>query len=426
IVSATPLLALGSVIMTIDPLSVLFWTAAMITGWRAIKPGGKTSDWLWTGLWMGLGFLSKYTELCQLVCWIIFFILWKPARAHLRKPGPYLALLINLLLTAPVLIWNQQHHWVTVSHVASNASANKPWHLGWSHVTDFETFVLVETFLLNPIFFIATAWASIAFWRRGRHDPRLVYLFSMGTPLFLGYMLYSFHSSIKPNWIAPSVLPMMCVALIYWDTRWRLGSRALKGWLIAGLVLGFTAVTFMHEPDLIQHFAGRPLPPKIDPLTRVRGYRTMAETVEAQREKLLADGKPVFIIGAHYGTTGHLSFYIPEARTNVATNPLVYCETSTEAKNQFYFWPSYVGNRTGDNAIFVKEVSTPKLKKDWPSLWLHGMAMDDLPREPAKQGPPPEFLTQQFESVKDLGLFPIYYKGRIFHTVQLFECRNLH
>src|SRR3569833_2939707 len=96
IVSATPLLALGSVLMTIDPLSVLFWTAAMISGWRAVKPGGKTSEWLWTGLWLGLGFLSKYTELLQLVCWIIFFILWKPARARLRKPGPYLALLIKI------------------------------------------------------------------------------------------------------------------------------------------------------------------------------------------------------------------------------------------------------------------------------------------------------------------------------------------
>ena len=426
IVSTTPLLALGSVIMTIDPLLVLFWTAAMISGWKAVKPEGKTVDWLWTGLWFGLGFLSKYMEAAQLACFIIFFILWKPARVHLRKPGPYLALLINILFTAPVIIWNQQHDWVTISHVASNAGTNKPWVPSWSHVGDFGTFMVVETLLLNPIFFIAAIWASIAFWRRGRHDPRMVFLFSMGAPLFLGIMLWSFHSSIKPNWIAPAVLPMMCVALIYWDTRWRLGVRALKGWLILGVSIGFVAIAFMHEPDLIQHVAGHVLPPKIDPSTRVRAYRAMAVVVENEREKLLTDGKPAFIIGAHYGTTGHLSFYIPEARTNVATNPLVYCQTSTEAKNQFYFWPGYVGNRTGENAIYVKELSTPKLKKDWVHLWLHGTPLEELPREEPKQGPPPDFLTQEFESVKDLGVFPIYYRGRIFHNIQLFECRNLH
>jgi len=243
----------------------------------------------------------------------------------------------------------------------------------------------------------------------------------------LGYMLFSFHSAIKPNWIAPAVLPMMCLALVYWDTRWRLGVRALKVWLIAGLALGFAVIAFMHEPDLIQKIAGRTLPPKIDPSTRVRAYRAMAGVVEAQREKLEADGKPVFLIGAHYGTTGHLSFYIPEAHTNIADHPLVYCQTSGgEAKNQFYFWPGYVGNRTGENALYVKELSMPKLYKNWPSMWWHGAKVADMEREKPKQDPAPKFLTQQFESVNDLGVFPIYYRGRIFHYMQLFECRNLH
>ena len=324
IVSATPLLALGAILMTIDPLSVLFWTAAMISGWRAIQPNSKISSWLWTGLWLGLGFLSKYTELLQLVCWVVFFILWKPARVHLRKPGPYLALLVNILCFTPVILWNQQHHSITVTHVASNAGANKPWRPSFSHFADMGAFIGMEGFLLNPIFFVAAVWACVVFWKRMRHDPRLVFLFSMGAPLFIIYLLFTLHSKVLPNWIAPSVLPILCVAVVYWDTRWRLGTRALKGWLIAGLAIGFAIVAFMHEPDMIQHIAGRPLPPKVDPLTRVRGYDAMAKTVEEVREKFLAEGKPVFIIGGHYGTTGQLSFNIPEARTNIIDKPLVY------------------------------------------------------------------------------------------------------
>jgi membrane-associated phospholipid phosphatase len=435
IVSATPLLALGSILMTIDPLSVLFWTSAMIAGWRAIQPVAKTAPWLWAGLWMGLGFLSKYTELLQLVCWVVFFILWKPARAHLRKPGPYLALLINLLCTAPVIIWNQQHHWITVAHVASNASANKPWQPSFSHVADFASFLGIEGALLNPIFYVATIWACIAFWRRARHDPRLVYLFSMGAPLFLIYLLFSFHSNVLPNWIAPSVLPLLCVAVIYWDTRWRLGVRALKGWLIAGLAIGFVAIVFMHETDLIQHIAGRPLPPKVDPLTRTRGYREMAVIVEEAREKLLTEGKPVFLIGGHYGTTGQLSLYIPEARTNVATHPLVYFLTSSNAVNQFYFWPGYKESRSGQNAIYVREMPGPRLIKGtlhnlfcdgWFVLWLKGEPMENLIRDEPEPRHPPEILQEEFDSVKDLGVYPIYYRGRVFHNIQLFECRNLH
>jgi membrane-associated phospholipid phosphatase len=426
IVSATPLLALGSVLMTIDPLSVLFWTATMISGWRAIQPGAKITPWLWTGLWMGLGFLSKYTELLQLVCWVVLFILWKPARAHLRKVGPYLALLVNLICATPVLLWNAQHHWITVTHVEGNAGANKPWEASWSHLGDFASFIGVESFLLNPIFFVATVWACIAFWRRARHDPRLVYLFSMGAPLFLIYLLFTLHSHVLPNWIAPSVLPIFCVMVIYWDTRWRLGVRALKGWLIAGLAIGFVVIAFMHETDLVQHIVGRTLPPKVDPLTRVRGYHEMAMTVEEARDKALTEGKPVFIIGGHYGTVGQLSFYIAEARTNVAANPLVYFQTTSNAVNQFYFWPSYKETRAGQNAIYVKELRSPRLIKGWVWAWLKGEPMEDLVREEAQSETPPPVLLREFDSVKDLGLYPIYYRGRIFHTIQLFECYNLH
>ena len=89
---ATPLLAAGSILMTIDPPLVLCWMWAVIAGWRAVQPDGRTRDWLVVGLALGLGFLCKYTALAQLVCWIIFFALQPSARIHLRKAGPWLAL----------------------------------------------------------------------------------------------------------------------------------------------------------------------------------------------------------------------------------------------------------------------------------------------------------------------------------------------
>jgi 4-amino-4-deoxy-L-arabinose transferase-like glycosyltransferase len=45
ILQATPLLAVGSVLMTVDPPSVLFWIAAMLAGWRAMQPDGKRLIW---------------------------------------------------------------------------------------------------------------------------------------------------------------------------------------------------------------------------------------------------------------------------------------------------------------------------------------------------------------------------------------------
>src|SRR5206468_10487513 len=148
--AATPLLAVGATVLTVDCLLVLFWAAAMVSGWEAMQQN-SIRGWLWTGLWTGLGCLSKYTALLQPLCWAIFFLLSKPARVHLRRPGPYLALGLIALSTLPIWIWNYQHDWVTLSHVAANAKVDRPWTPSLAHVWDFLTSELV---LLNPVFFV--------------------------------------------------------------------------------------------------------------------------------------------------------------------------------------------------------------------------------------------------------------------------------
>ena len=399
IMGATPLLSAGAVLMTIDPLSVLFWSAAMLAGWRAVQDKAGAREWLWVGLWMGLGFLSKATELFQLLCWAVFFALWPAARKHLRRPGPYLALLVNLLCALPVLIWNGQHHWVTFFHIADIAGAGHAWEPTLRHLGDF---LGGEVGLLNPVFFVATVWAAIAFWRRGRHNPRLVYFFSMGAPLFLAYLLHSFRSDVQLNWIAPSILPLFYLMVIYWDTKWRLGTVKLKPWLVAGLGLGFVAVALVHDTNLIYKLTGSRLPVNQDPLHRVREWSEVARVAGDARRELLAEGKPVFIITAHYGLVGEISFYLPEAKAVVTKEPLVFYQTSQTADNQFYFWPGY-DDRKGQNAVFVRE----------------------LDRRRQGDPPIPPELQQEFESVTDLGVRDVLYHGRVLRPLQIYACRGL-
>ncbi|HTA95332.1 MAG TPA: glycosyltransferase family 39 protein, partial [Verrucomicrobiae bacterium] len=137
IATATPVLGVGAILMTIDPPLVLCWMWALVAGWRAAKPDGETRDWLVVGLAMGLGFLCKYTAAYQIICFAIFFALWPSARIHLRKPGPWLALLIFLICTLPVVIWNSQHNWITVHHVAGNAGLNSDWQPTLRYLQDF-------------------------------------------------------------------------------------------------------------------------------------------------------------------------------------------------------------------------------------------------------------------------------------------------
>ena len=394
ITAATPLLAVGSILMTIDPLSVLFWTAAMCAGWKAIELN-STRQWLWVGIWTGLGFLSKYTNLFQWLCWITFFALCPSARSQLRRRGPYLALGLNLVFAAPVLIWNYQHGWVTVTHVATDGGFFRAWHPSLRFFWDF---LGAETGLLNPIFFGGAIWAAVAFWRRYPGERFLIFLFSMGAPLFLFFLGFTSFSRVLPNWIAPAVVPLFCLMVAYWHKRWLQGCSGVKSWLAAGLGLGFVAVIILHDTDLIGKLAQRPLSPRLDPLKRVRAWSTTAQLVGNERQRLQREGKPVFIIAGHYGLTGELSFYLPEARERVSSDALVYFRSSDAPENQYYFWPGYQARR-GQNALYVAEAAQPQS--------------------------PPLRLQNEFESIQDLGLHEIRYHGRVFRRLQLFACRGL-
>jgi membrane-associated phospholipid phosphatase len=397
IVTATPLTAVGATLMTIDPLSVLFWTAAMLSGWRAVQEN-STKHWLWTGLWMGCGFLSKATSLFQLACWAVFFWLWPAARSQLRRPGPWLALLVNALCTLPVLIWNRQNGWITVRHLENRAGLDQAWQFRPQFIWDF---LAVEAGLLNPVFFVGAIWAAVAFWRRYRDRPLLIYLFSMGAPLFLGYFLYTLRTRVQPNWIAPAILPLFCLMAVYWEARWREGARRVTSWLAGGLALGLFAVVIMHDTNLVGKMGLGVLPSNKDPLVRLRGWREMARLVGEERSKLLAEGRPVFIIGYHYGLTGLISFYLPEAREGVPDHPMVYYLTSDKPENQFYFWPGYTA-RKGENAVYVQE--------------LKGSGAPEAP---------PARLEKEFASVTELGIREVIYRGRVIHRIRIIVCRDL-
>ena len=419
IVIATPLLGVGTILMTIDPPLVLCWTWALIAGWRAVQPDGQTRHWLIVGLAMGLAFLCKYTAAFQIICWAVFFALSPKARGHLRRPGPWLALLVFLFCTLPVVIWNCQHGWSTLNDVGGDAGLHSHWRPTLRYFWDF---LFSEAALLNPVFFIGSLWALFGFWKWRRERPLWLYLFCMGAPVFLGYWLYSFHSRILPNWIAVAIVPMLCLMVAYWDERRRLA----RPFLTVGLALGFFAFAIMHQTKLVGKITGELLPPSKDPTRRVQAWKEEAAVVETEREKLQQAGKPVFIICGHYGITGLYSFYIPEAKAVIKSDePLVYAMDSDEPHNQFFFWPeyNYLEHRQGQNAVFASEVDAYPLEPGWFWKWLRHQPIACANIPPPSPAPPK--LLEQFESVTDLGEHDIKLDERVFHRVHLWACYHL-
>lgn len=419
IVSSTPLMAVGATLMTIDPLSVLFWCLAMFTGWKAVQSNGTTSQWLQVGLWSGLGLLSKYTNLLQLVAWVLIFASWKPARIHLRRRGPWLALGIVVLSSLPIVVWNAQHGWITATHVASDGRLGEPLNLTLRY---FGEFVGAEFGLLNPVFFVGMIFAAAAGSRLFKEQPLWRYLFLMGAPVFGLYLALSFHSRILLNWIAPGVVPWFCLMILFWNHRWPRVRRWARPVFLGGAAFGLVLVVLVHDTNLIGKIVGQPLPPRLDPLRRVRAWSDMAEAVGVEWRRLRTNDPQAFIIGNHYGITSQVAFHLPEAKADPKDHPVAFYMATGSPDNQFAFWKDYLG-RKGASAIYFHQLPDHQPPGDWLFDWIAGNPINYT--RAVDTSPVPEVVLAQFTEVKRIGVREIEYRGSVIRRMELFECRGL-
>jgi 4-amino-4-deoxy-L-arabinose transferase-like glycosyltransferase len=137
--NVTPIFNAGGLIMTIDPLSIFFWTAALYTLWRAFEAhqeagadegteeSGPTRWWLASGFLIGCGFLCKWTNAMQLLSILLLVLLTKRCRSAMKSPGFWGMFAVFALFVVPVVIWNEKHGWPTTHHLAARGGLDTPW-----------------------------------------------------------------------------------------------------------------------------------------------------------------------------------------------------------------------------------------------------------------------------------------------------------
>ncbi len=89
--------------------------------------------WVLVGISLGLTTLSKY-HAPFLIAGVLIFILFSKDHKHwLWHPGPYIALLINLIIALPIFIWNYENDWASFIFQGSRAGSGGEFkiHFDW-------------------------------------------------------------------------------------------------------------------------------------------------------------------------------------------------------------------------------------------------------------------------------------------------------
>ena len=96
------------------------WSASIAACWLAVYEGGL-GRWLWFGVCLGLGLLSKYSAGVIGLLLLAWLILDPEARRCWRGPGPWLACVVAIGIFTPHLRWAAAHDWITLRYVETRS-----------------------------------------------------------------------------------------------------------------------------------------------------------------------------------------------------------------------------------------------------------------------------------------------------------------
>ncbi|HWL51703.1 MAG TPA: glycosyltransferase family 39 protein [Chthoniobacteraceae bacterium] len=469
LLSLTPIFQVGSVVMTIDTISLFFWAAALWSFWLALERHPRW-NWYWplTGALIGLGFLAKYTNAMQLLSIVLILALTPRFCRELYRPG-FLSLLgVFLLALIPPLVWNAKHAWITLHHLSERGSLDTGFSI---NPGEWFVFLGIQFGVYSPL--VYGAMLAALYWgcrdARFHFKPRFLVLFAL--PLLILYYGLSIKKAGQANWTGPSFLSLGILTVALWHT---LAERKVwaRRYVAVGLSLALLTSLVVLNVDAIRA-VGFPLSYTKDPGARLRGWKTVAIAVEKERRRLEAEtGKPIFLIGNKYQTAATVGFYLP-GRVDGPGYPPVFIAESQAIENQFSFWPRYdemlrpvdfakrmilLGKGDPERLEGVEELSaavakvenappgadpeqvktahrelvrtmlkidpTIPLEENWSSEHGVGAYFGHDALYISDGNDPPTALENGFASIECVASWQEYRRGLPLRTIHLFLCRN--
>ncbi|MFL6536799.1 MAG: ArnT family glycosyltransferase [Chthoniobacterales bacterium] len=416
VTNATPIFNIGNLVMTIDPLSVFFWTAAMFTFWLAIERSPQFS-WYWpvTGLLIGLGFLCKYTNALELISIVLVLALVPRLRREFGQRGIWILLACFAICTIPPIVWNAQHQWVTLGHLQSRGDLDRT---PGFHPTELLAFLFAHFGTLSPLLFLGIAWAALANWRRMHQQFRVLFLMWFGLPVFALYFLLSINRAANPNWDGLAFISVAVLAVSFW--REKLESRGRSRVIEMAFALALFMSAFVLDTDVMRsvglHLWRR------DPFCKMLcGWSAAAQALENVRHDVEArTGEKVFVIADERDRASEFSFYFRDKRAQGAGHPAVYIPESQAILNQFSFWPRYdefvdapQSAKPGEGEVYTEEQGV-NVFTGRSALFIQG----------ARKVRPPRSITAGFSSADRVAIIEVRHFGELVRQFDVFLCRN--
>jgi Dolichyl-phosphate-mannose-protein mannosyltransferase len=338
------------------------------------------------GLAWGCTLLSKYHGVLLPAGFVLYLLVWPPARRCLRTPGPYLALVVGMALFAPVIGWNAAHDWASFRFQGWRAAVGS---------NGFKPARLAEAIGEQALYLLPWIWLPlvailIRLVRRGprRWSEAEAFLACQSVPALGLFMGVATFRHIMPHWPLIAYVALMPILGKMWAERLAEQPRWQWRWLVATAVVPiFLAGLVVAQARFALLLDGRGrllgmLSPQSDPTIELISWDPIAR--ELERRNLL-DLPATFLFTEDWRDSAQLGF-----ATRLKSPVACY----TRDARSFAYW-SRPEDWVGRDGIFVTQ-----------NDYAHGA----------------EVLANFFDRIEPLGDFSVVRRGVPIRTVHLFKC----
>lgn len=180
--SLAPLTGLGTIIATPDVPLLVFWSLAVLAFIEALQ----TEKWRWfiaLGISAGLGFCSKYHMVLLMPLSLLCFYLTKQRATQYAKLS--VSVVLALLFSAPVFIWNYQHDWASFSFQLQRGLGRQ------SDIQWFFEYICAQLAMMLPFVLLAAY--------QGSKDKKNIVFTVFGWGPILFFLLSSLKGRVEAN-----------------------------------------------------------------------------------------------------------------------------------------------------------------------------------------------------------------------------------